>query len=296
MFLQDNHNVTFDLCVFRNNTALGTANNTWNDDKNLSSGKNPFLSGNGGAIGFDNGATLGIIKNSRFINNTAQRMGGAISFAKGSSNATITNSTFDNNIAKRNGGAISIDGINARFDYCNFTNNAATAEDIDTSVFNLHSLSQIKNVTTTNKVIDKSVLPTPGEGTMDYLYVIVQMDGNKKVSYTMAITVKKGENDYYWSLLKNTTETGPSPVDWGTDEYFCGDGGTIFWRGDNGTVDHSIFIESNSNRRGGGAYMTGSDNITFSNSKFINCTSGTNGGGLDWLAGANYGTMVTMVE
>ena len=291
VFLQDNKNVTFDLCVFTNNTALGTANNTWNDDKNLSSGKNSFLSGNGGAIGFDNGATLGIIKNSRFINNTAQRMGGAISFAKGSSNATIINSTFDNNTAKRNGGAISIDGINARFDYCNFTNNAATAEDIDTSVFNLHSLSQIKNVTTTNKIINETALPTAGADTMDYLYVIVQMDGNKKISYTMAITVKNGQN-YRWSLLKSTTGTGPSPVDWGTDEYFCGDGGTIFWRGDNGTVDHSIFIDSNSNRRGGGAYMTGSDNITFSNSKFINCTSGTNGGGLDWLAGANYGSVI----
>ena len=43
VFLQDNKNVTFDLCEFKNNRALGIGNNTWNDDKNASSPKNPFI-------------------------------------------------------------------------------------------------------------------------------------------------------------------------------------------------------------------------------------------------------------
>ena len=294
VFLQYNRNVTFDLCVFKNNQALGIANNTWNDDKNLSSGKNPFLSGNGGAIGFDTGATLGIIKNSKFINNTAQRLGGAISFAKGSSYATIYNATFVNNTARRNGGAISVDGIYANMSYCYFTNNSALGTDVDRSIFDLKTLSQIKQVTTTKEVVDESVLPDAGPETLGDLYAIVQYRGTTKISYTMALTIQDS-NGYHWTLIKTTNETSPSPLDWIVDEYLSGDGGSIFWRGDNGIVDYCNFVDSNSARRGGGAYMTGSDNITFSNSNFTNCTSGTNGGGLDWLAGANYGNVINCI-
>ena len=276
VFLQDNKNVTFEACEFIANTALGTANNTWNDDKNPQGDVNKFFTGNGGAIGFDYGATLGVIKNSKFINNTAVRIGGAISFAKGSSNASIENSEFTNNVAYRSGGAISWDGENGTMKYCNFTNNRALGTDIDRNLFDLTSLSKIKAVSLESEVVSEN-----------YLYVLVENNGTHNVSYTMYV-YKNGAP----IKLEYTTETGPSPTDWATDEYFGGDGGTIFWRGDKGTVDNCRFIDSNSARRGGGAYMTGSDHITFQNSYFENCTSGTNGGGLDWLAGANYGKVI----
>ena len=279
VFLQDNYNVTFDTCKFQNNIAAGTAKNTYVDDKNISSGLNLWLTGYGGAIAFDVNAHLGIIKNSQFINNTAVRIGGAISFGKGSYDGNITNSIFDDNTAYRSGGAISWDGTKGNMVNCNFTNNAALGTDINRVVFDLTKLDQIINGTS---------LPSTSTD-INKIYVYIQYDGDKRANYTMYVYNKTAT---YWVPLEFTTETGPSTTDWVTDEYFGGDGGTIFWRGDDGTVDNCRFIDSNSARRGGGAYMTGSDHITFKNSYFENCTSGTNGGGLDWLAGANYGQVI----
>ena len=296
VFLQDNKNVTFDLCKFENNMALGTANNTYNNDKDLSSGLNKWLTGYGGAIGFDVGATLGIIKHSTFTNNTAVRIGGAISFGKGSSNGTVYNSTFTDNTAYRNGGAIAWDGTNGNMSYCTFTNNAALGTDINREIVDLTSLSQIIGIITTNAIINESLLPTASASTHNKMYIIVKYNETtkKNESYTMYATLKDGDN-YFWAYLEQTTETGPSYTDWAMDEYFGGDGGSIYWRGDNGTVDYCNFINSNSARRGGGAYMCGSDHIQFLDSNFTNCTSGTNGGGLDWLAGANYGKVINCI-
>ena len=160
---------------------------------------------------------------------------------------------------------------------CDFRNNAALGTDINRKIFDLTSLSQIINGTT---------LPSASTD-KNKIYVYIQYNGAQKAKYTMYVYYKNA-----WTPVEFTTETGPSTTDWVTDEYFGGDGGTIFWRGDNGTVDNCNFYDSNSARRGGGAYMTGSDHITFKNSYFENCTSGTNGGGLDWLAGANYGKVI----
>ena len=284
VFLQDNYNVTFDNCKFENNLAAGTAKNTYDDDRNISSGyPNTWLTGYGGAIAFDVNAHTGIIRNSIFTNNTAVRLGGAISFGRGSYDGRVYNSRFDDNTAYRSGGAISWDGVNGTMEYCNFTNNAALGTDINTVVFNLTSLSQIINGTS---------LPSNSSTDRTKIYVYIQYDGNKRANYTMYVYDTYSKD---WAALEFTTETGPSATDWVTDEYFGGDGGTIFWRGDNGLVDNCRFIDSNSARRGGGAYMTGSDNITFQNSYFENCTSGTNGGGLDWLAGANYGKVLNCI-
>ncbi|WP_296878470.1 Ig-like domain repeat protein [uncultured Methanobrevibacter sp.] len=281
VFLQDNHNVTFDSCKFENNIASGKALNTFNDDKDISSGLNLWLTGYGGAIAFDVGATNGTIKNSKFLNNTAVRLGGAISFGKGSSNAYVLNTSFDDNTAYRSGGAISFDGTNGNMKDCNFTNNAALGTDINRDIVDITSLDQLK----LNGTDIPPHIPADKE-------IYIQYQGhnpvtNRSANYTMWVY-----NGTAWNAIEFTTETGPSTVDWATDEYFGGNGGTIFWRGDNGLVDNCRFIDSNSARRGGGAYMTGSDNITFQNSYFENDTSGTNGGGLDWLAGANYGKVI----
>ncbi|MBR1610020.1 MAG: right-handed parallel beta-helix repeat-containing protein, partial [Methanobrevibacter sp.] len=287
VFLQENDNVSFDLCSFDNNEALGVATNTFNDDSDVTSGLNPWLTGNGGAIAFDVGATLGVIRNSNFTNNTAARLGGAIEFAKGSSFGTIENSIFENNTAKRNGGAIAFDGTNCTVSNSNFTNNSALGTDIDRTLFDLSSLDLIKSISTTGTV-DKSLLEGKDHA---YMYIINKYDETTGVNETYTMFVwSDTTND--WEKLEETTETGPSYNDWAMDEYFGGNGGTIYWRGDNGTVDMCNFIDSNSARRGGGAYMTGSDNITFSNCNFTNCTSGTNGGGIDWLAGANNGAVI----
>ena len=97
--------------------------------------------------------------------------------------------------------------------------------------------------------------------------------------------VADGEGDSLkWLKLDNTTVNIDtiSPVDWAIDQFFGGDGGTILWGGDIGLVKNCTFIDSNSARRGGGAYMTGRDYVTCESCNFTNCTSGTNVGGVDW--------------
>ena len=274
IFFQDDHNVNLTLCSFDNNQALGTANNTWNDDKNPDYGySNKWLTGNGGAIAFDVGARNGAIISCNFTNNTAVRLGGAISYGKGSKFGTIEDSIFENNTAYRSGGAIALDGVNCTISSSTFRNNSALGDDINKAIFNLTDQStQIKNLT--NEIPDS-------DANKSCIYVVIgSSTPDTRDNYSMYVY------DNYtkmWVSIEFTTETGPSAIDWVVDEYFGGDGGTIFWRGDNGTVDNCNFTDSNSARRGGGAYMTGCDNITFSNCNFINCTSGTNGGGLDWL-------------
>ena len=171
MFLQDNYNVTFDNCKFENNFAAGTAKNTYDDDRNISSGyPNTWLTGYGGAIAFDVNAHTGIIRNSIFTNNTAVRLGGAISFGRGSYDGRIYNSRFDDNTAYRSGGAISWDGVNGTMEYCNFTNNAALGTDINTVLFNLDSLS---------KIINGTSLPSDSTD-KNKIYVYIQYDGDKR--------------------------------------------------------------------------------------------------------------------
>jgi len=286
-------NGTVNNCNFTDNSAFGTVDS---DNRHYEDGTpienyiddlgHPVLGGSGGAIGFDIGATNGTIKNSKFFNNTAARDGGAIFFAFGSINGTIYNSTFDNNTAKRNGGAFCWDGTGGNVTYCNFTGNKALGVVISTEYAVLTSLDDVINVTGA----DEYDLDQPSTATDNKLYVLVIYEGTKKVKYELYVS--QVTDYHFWLKIDETTETGPSPIDWAVDEYFGGDGGSIYWGGDNGTIDHCKFIDSDSARRGGGAYMTGGDHVNYYNCTFENCTSGTNGGGLDWLAGANYGRVI----
>ena len=285
VFLQDNHNVTFELCNFTNNRALGTANNT-HDGHDLSKPLNKALSGHGGAIAFDSGATEGVIKNCYFDSNIASNNGGAISFDSDSANGLVQYSLFINNTAKRSGGALYWDGYNGTVLYSNFINNRATGESL-----------QYDMSLTMDNVIVLSDLPsvTPTASNLNKLYVLNKSSTDSDFWYQSWVAVNDG--GYKWVMLDEIKINGSasSPTDWAIDQFFGGDGGSILWSGDVGDIWHCNFTESNSARRGGGAYMTGSDNVTYIDCQFINCTSGTNGGGVDWLAGANYGKIYDCV-
>ncbi|WP_296888045.1 Ig-like domain repeat protein [uncultured Methanobrevibacter sp.] len=123
IFVQDNHNVTIDSCTFENNHALGIANNTYNDPHDPSSGINHNLTGHGGAIAFDTGATESSIVNSIFNNNTAKLYGGAVHFREGASEDKVINSAFNNNYASEDGGALFIDGDNCELHDSTFNHN-----------------------------------------------------------------------------------------------------------------------------------------------------------------------------
>ena len=123
IFVQDNHNVTIDSCTFENNHALGIANNTYNDPHDPSSGINHNLTGHGGAIAFDTGATESSIISSIFNNNTAKLYGGAVHFREGASEDKVINSAFNNNYASEDGGALFIDGNHCELHDSTFNHN-----------------------------------------------------------------------------------------------------------------------------------------------------------------------------
>ena len=115
VFLQDNKNATFELCIFEGNYAKGIANNTWanytqeRNDDNEDTKVKYGLTGHGGAISFDVNAKDCKIIDVKFYNNGARRNGGAINFDQGSTNNTIKNSEFINNTVYDDGGAINFD-------------------------------------------------------------------------------------------------------------------------------------------------------------------------------------------
>ena len=220
-------------------------------------------------------------KNSYFANNIAGTNGGAIDWYEGAHNGLVENVTFINNTARRSGGAIFWHGVNGTVKNSKFDNNRATGEALQYNI----DLSYDDII-----VIDDDKLPDTLES--GKLYVLNYTNGDLRVFKSYVLD----ENNE--ALLLDETEvnsTTISPKDWGLDQFFGGDGGSILWSGDLGLVYNCTFTNSNSARRGGGAYMTGSDYVTYDLCNFTYCTSGTNGGGVDWLAGANYGKIYNCI-
>ena len=260
-----------------------------NDNSNFI---NNYAKNRGGAIFLHGNSTEDCVNttvvNSNFEDNVAGTNGGAIDWYEGAHDGTVENVTFKNNTAHRNGGAIFWHGTNGEVKNSIFINNRATGTNWEYTYAITMSDVIIINVTNPGE-ININDLVNPGESSK--LYVINQTLSSSVShfeSYVFNGTafIKLDETDI------NVTESIISPVDWGIDQYFGGDGGTILWSGDIGLVYNCSFVDSNSARRGGGAYMTGSDYVTFESCNFTNCTSGTNGGGVDWLAGANYGKVI----
>ena len=136
-------------------------------------------------------------------------------------------------------------------------------------------------------------LPDNSSAELNRLYILNITNTEKIDHFESWVAFINSTGGKEWKALDaiNISESKSiiSPVDWAIDEYYGGDGGTILWRGDYGLIYNCTFLDSNSARRGGAAYMTGGDYVTYDLCNFTNCTSGTNGGGVDWLAGANYG-------
>ena len=230
VFLQDNHNVTF----------AGTANNTYYDDKDISTGINEWLTGWGGAVAFDVNAHDATIKNSKFLNNIAMRTGGAISFANGAVNNKVLNSTFDNNTAHRSGGAIYWNGINGTIHDSIFTNNRAVGDKWQYSlIVDMGNCAEVQpngTVILGNIVVlQNDTLPTSPDSYKDMLVVLNSTKDNIAHFESWVVT-----EENQWKQLDEinitVSESIISPVDWAIDQYFGGDGGTILWSGSVGYV------------------------------------------------------------
>ena len=248
-------------------------------------------SGRGGAVYLEpcaHGCDNTSFHNCVFEDNVADTNGGAINWHKGASNGLVEDSTFINNTAKRNGGAIFWNGVNGTVKNSKFDNNRATGESYqydmtvhmgDKIIVETNGTLVLGNII----VIQSDNLPrtTPISSDQNKLFVLnyTTNSNGKKIHAFESWVAHDNGGSLEWLQLDNTTVDIDtiSPVDWAIDQFFGGDGGTILWQGNVGLVKNCTFIESNSARRGGGAYMTGCDNVTYESCNFTYCTSGTNG-------------------
>ena len=266
----------------------------------------------GGAV-YLQGSSEGICSNNifdtcTFISNIAGVNGGAIDWYHGAEDGALINTTFINNTAKRNGGAVYWNGLNGTIKNSRFVDNRATGENwqytmpltmADKVVIDADGSFTKGNIV----VLQHSQLPSESSisSYVNKLVVLNYSSSANRLHFESYVAVANSSSPYGYSWKQldeediNVSDSIISPVDWAVDHYLGGDGGTIYWGGDVGFIYNCTFVDSNSARRGGGAYMTGSDNVTFDLCTFTNCTSGTNGGGVDWLAGANYGKIYNSV-
>ena len=252
VFLQDNENVTFELCVFEENSALGTANNTWKNFREERNDANPdtkvdyTLTGHGGAIAFDVGASDGYVIDSLFNNNHAHRDGGAIYYASGATRGIVINSTFINHTINYDGGAIYLNGTYCEIHNSTFLNNSA--KDDGGAIFWQGDHGIIYNITCD---LNHGLGTGAGGGSSTKGGVICLTGSDVSVD-------KSTFTNSYGGLL----------------------GGTIFVTGDHVNITNSVFKNSTIGISDGGALYILGDDTLIRNCTFDNCTAPSEGGAI----------------
>lgn len=163
---------------FENNTAttsagaIGWANRPNGIIKDSKFVRNSALNEGGGAIFWNQGVN-GKIINSTFENNYAVLDGGAIYFK--SENGIISDSTFAQNNASLSGAAIYNKGKNATIKNSKFISNTAKT---DSGIYSKNNL-KITNCTDANVKIESQIIPQKGSFVINYdgTYSIIFKDG-----------------------------------------------------------------------------------------------------------------------
>ena len=306
IFLQGAHNVTIDYCNFTGNFARGIANNTWNDyksernDSNVDTKVNYDLTGHGGAIAFDTGASDNRITGSYFTDNYARRDGGSIYFAKGSLNNTIEYSEFNNSRAGDDGGVIFIDrgSGNCTIDHISCYNTTAESiydSDIQGEDANSHSNGGAicltgDNVTISNSKFDTNYImrSSTDQGYKYYKGAALYITGDHDKVYNSTFTnsgIKDDEIDYInggtiYILGNNTIISGCNISNTSANQ-----GGSIYVEGHNATIELSNINSTKANQQGGAIYVTG-ENATVIDSNITNSSSLESAGAM-FISGNN---------
>ena len=215
---------------------------------------------NGGALDWYEGAHDSTLSNSIFINNTAERSGGAVYWY--GHDGTILNSTFENNRAKGNvsandsygnenkgghGGAIMWTGANGKV---------------------LNSTFRQNNATKNGGAIYM-------QGSKDGNCSNITVDGSK--FFDNYDGVNGGALDWYEGSHDSTLSN--SIFDNNTAA--TGNGGSVFWNGNNGQVINSSFSNNYARFEGGAVYIEGNDCL-FANSTLDSNIAGDDGGAIYW--------------
>ena len=301
----------------------------------------------GGAVYLrDNSDT--IFRNSNFINNTAGINGGAIDFNRGAHNGVIVNSTFENNVANRSAGAVFWFGTNGTIKDSTFNNNTAlgivnytdsygnvTYGGYGGAVMWTGAQGVVGNCTfTNNEAKYNEATKSGGRGGAVYLQGSdMGLCMNTTFSNSMFVNNTAGYNGgaVAWfrgarngnidnsTFINNTAKRSGGAISWTgingtvssstfmnntalgtlTDANGGGDGGAILWVGHNGNVISSRFLNNNATYSGGAIFLKGSDNgsgehcdnVTISGSIFENNIAGLNGGAVNFQEGAIEGRL-----
>ena len=302
VFIQDNDNVTFESCYFENNRALGTANNTFNDPYDPSSGINKEFTGHGGAISFDIGATGSSVINSIFINNTAELHGGAVHFREGASEDKIINSSFTKNHANEDGGALFVTGFDCELHNSTFYDNYAG--DDGGAVYWNGDNGIIHNITCVNN----SGISSHGNSKGGTLCLVgdnmALSDSTFNQSYAMVTGgaifatgnyVNITGCDFYDSNVTNSTGGAIQILgdhnlvsDCTVEECHANYGSAIYAEGHYTKIINSTFTRNNATEDGGAVYVSG-DHSELHNSTFTHNIAGDDGGAIYWEG--DYGTI-----
>ena len=295
IFVQDNHNVTIDSCIFENNHALGIANNTYNDPHDPSSGINHNLTGHGGAIAFDTGATETSIINSIFNNNTAKLYGGAVHYREGASEDKVINSAFNNNYADEDGGALFIDGNHCELRDSTFNHNYVG--DDGGAIYWHGQGGIIDNINCTNNTGVSSHGNSKG-GTICLTGNDISLSNSRfEDSYAKvtggAMFVTGNNVNIVGTSFKNcsvSNSTGGALQLLGNntqvrdctfEDCHADTGGAIYTEGNYVKVINSKFTNNNVTEDGAAIYVFG-DYSELHNSTFISNSAGDDGGAIYW--------------
>ena len=220
---------------------------------------------NGGALDWYEGAHDADLYNSVFINNTAERSGGAVYWF--GHDGTIFNSTFENNTAKGNvnatdsygrvtpgghGGAIMWTGANGKILNSTFRLNNASRN--GGAIFMQGSIDESGNIHDCNNIT---------------------VDGSRFVENYAGIN--GGALDWYEGSHDSTLSNSI----FNNNTAATGNGGSIFWNGNNGQVINSSFSNNHARFDGGAVYIEGNDCL-LTNSTMDSNTAGDDGGAIFW--------------
>ncbi|WP_407376460.1 Ig-like domain repeat protein [Methanobrevibacter sp.] len=298
IFLRDNENTTFNGDNFISNTA-GV---------------------NGGAIDFNRGAANGVILNSTFENNVANRSGGAVLWF--GTNGTIKGSFFKNNTALGiveakdsygnltyggYGGAVMWTGAYGIVDNCTFIENEAKYNNITKSggrggaVYLQGSDKGLcMNTTFSNSLFINN---TAGFNGGAIAWFKGARNGHVDNSTFINNTAQRSGGAISWSGINgtvyNATFVNNTALGTFTDANGGGDGGAILWVGRFGHIEDSRFTNNTAKYSGGAIFLKGSDdgtagnctNVSISNGWFENNLAGLNGGAVTFQRGAMNGTI-----